>query len=104
MRIGIVGGTDKNQPRYLQLARRSRCEVEFHDGYMSGTAGSALESLVHRCDVIVVVTRVNSHTAVRLARSHSQKLDRKLLIVRRFGLRQFEELARSEALGKDVAA
>jgi len=93
MRIGIVGGTDKNRSRYEELASSLHCKVEFHDGYMRGTASTALEALVARVDLVVIVTRVNSHRAVLMARALTRKHGRSLLIVRRFGLRHLREVA-----------
>ena len=97
MRIGIVGGTDKNKARYEEVAKAAACQVEFHDGYMKGRASEALEALCARCDVVVIVTRVNSHSAVQLAREESKKRGREPHIVRRFGLRQLRELACNDA-------
>jgi hypothetical protein len=97
MRIGIVGGTDKNRSRYEELASSLNCQVEFHDGYMRGTAGSALQSLVARVDLVVIVTQVNSHRAVLLARELTRKHGRRPLIVRRFGLRHLREVACAHA-------
>jgi len=92
MRIGIVGGASKNRSRYEQVAASNASEVEFHDGYMTSTATQALEGLVARSDVVVVITRVNSHQAVQLARKLTRQRERALLIVRRFGLRHLREL------------
>jgi len=94
MRIGIIGGTGKNQARYEQVARSNASQVEFHDGYMTSTAAQALEGLVARSDVVVVITQINSHGAVQLARKLTRQRDRALLIVRRFGLRHLREMTR----------
>lgn len=92
MRIGIVGGAEKSlsQIRYEQVARSRGCEVEFHDGHMDGRGTETLRSLVGRCDVVVIITRVNSHNAVRLARRLIRQYGCAALFVPRFGLNQFE--------------
>jgi hypothetical protein len=96
MRVGIVGGTDKNLQRYTEVAETAGCEVEFHDGRMTGRGPKALQTLVTRCDVVVVITRINSHGAVQQAQKHCRRHGRKALFVRRFGLRALADLARSQ--------
>jgi hypothetical protein len=98
MRIGIIGGAEKTQSRlrYERVARERGCSVEFHDGHMQGRGPETLRSLVERCDLVVIVTRVNSHNAVRLARELVRKHRREALIVPRFGLSRFESVMRNE--------
>ena len=52
MRIGIVGGLDRNELSYERLARDHGHEVECHNGRMRGTASTALEGLVERADLV----------------------------------------------------
>jgi hypothetical protein len=65
MRVGIIGGTEKNLTRFEEVAEEEGCEVEFHDGRLAGRGSEALETLLSRCDVIVLITRINSHAAVQ---------------------------------------
>ena len=95
MRVGIVGGVERNQSGYEKVARSLGCDVEFHHGHMRGRGPEALETLVDRCDLIVIVTEINSHCAVRTTQKLSRKRGRRLLIVRRFGLHTFEQAARA---------
>lgn len=94
MRVGIVGGAENNstRARYEEFARAHGGGVEFHDGHMDGRGSRQLRSMVERCDLVVIVTRINSHGAVKLAREVSRKLGRDPMIVRQFGLRRFEEV------------
>jgi hypothetical protein len=112
MRVGIIGGVERNRGRYEQLARAAGCEVEFHHGHMNGRGPADLRSLVARCDVVVIITSVNSHGAVRLARQLLRKQNREPVIVQRFGICQFETMLglghnatpRSACAALDVAA
>ena len=97
MRIGIVGGAEKTRARYHELALAAGCRVEFHHGHMKGRGPDELRALVARCDIVVIVTSVNSHGAVRLARELLRKQRREALIVQRFGLRHFEQVIRQHA-------
>lgn len=100
MRIGIVGGAEKtlSRVRYEEVAHSRGCAVEFHDGHMDGRGAETLRSLVGRCDVVVIVTRVNSHNAVRLARRLIRQHGCAALFVPRFGLSQFESVIEQDPL------
>ena len=97
MRIGIVGGLDRSELSYERLARDHGHEVEYHDGYMRGTAGAALAGLVERADLVVIVTDINSHNAVRLTRKLLRTRPRRSLLVRRLGLGRFLALLQDPA-------
>jgi hypothetical protein len=95
MRVGIIGGTEKNLIRYEELADALGCGVEFHDGRLAGRGSEALENLVQRCDLVVIITQINSHAGVRMAQKLSRKRGRRVMIVRRFGLHLFADTVRS---------
>jgi hypothetical protein len=92
MRIGVVGGLERTIKQYQRLADEGGHRIEFHDGHVGGHGAAELEALIERADVVVVVTDVNSHGAVRLARRRSHLHGGHLLLLRRCGLRQFREL------------
>jgi hypothetical protein len=100
MRVGIIGGKEINQTRYEEVAEAADSEVEFHDGKMAGRGSDALETLVGRCDLVVIVIQINSHAAVRTAQKYCRKLGRRVVIVRRFGLQSFSLLLQNEALSE----
>lgn len=95
MRVGIVGGVERNQGRYEEVAKAVGCDVEFHHGHMRGRGPEALDAMVERCDLIVIVTEINSHCAVRMAQKFSRKRGRRVLIARKFGIHLFEQTARA---------
>jgi hypothetical protein len=95
MRVGIIGGTEKNLARYEELADALHCGVEFHDGRLAGRGSEALSSLVQRCDLVVIITQINSHAGVRMAQKLSRKHGRRVMIVRRFGLHLFADTVRN---------
>ena len=95
MRVGIVGGVERNFARYEEVAKGVGCDVEFHHGHMRGRGPDALDAMVERCDLIVTVTEINSHCAVRMAQKFSRKRGRRVLIARKFGLHLFEQTARA---------
>lgn len=104
MRVGIIGGTEKNLTRFEEVAADSGCEVEFHDGRLAGRGSEALDTLLHRCDVIVLITRINSHAAMHKTQKFCRRYPRKLLFVRRFGLHALADVAREYALEQRATA
>lgn len=93
MRIGLIGGLDRNVADLQALGASRGHDVRFHTGVMAGPASaSALRALVARSELVVVVTEINSHNAVRTARREARQLDRPLKIVRKMGHTQFAAL------------
>ena len=99
MRIGIIGGLDRNAPGFATMARAAGHEVANHDGVLAGKSSSAsLRSLVRRSDIVFIVTDVNSHNAVRKARREAKLHHRAVRIVRRLSVAEL-----SAYLGAQVA-
>jgi hypothetical protein len=104
MRFGIVGGIERLEPRLRELAEAHGHAIEFHPGHVSGPASERLRSLVERSDLVVIVTDVNSHTAVIQARLLAQRAGRPIRIVRRFGTSQLRQLLPAPAQPAAAAA
>lgn len=84
MRIGIVGGLDRSARELQAVAQAGGHRVETHTGVVSGSASAAsLRALVARADVVFVLTDVNSHNAVHIARRAARLHAIPLRIVRR---------------------
>jgi hypothetical protein len=90
MRIGIVGGLDRNAPALQALATARGHVLEVHKGVVAGpTSANGLRALVQRADLIIVLTDVNSHNAVKMARVEARRWHRPLRLLRRLGPSQF---------------
>ena len=92
MRIGIIGGLDRGHDRYERLAAAYGHELICHEGWMTGPRAGSLERLVESCDVVVIVTDVNSHGAVLAARKAMRRRGRLPLILRKCGISRFTQL------------
>lgn len=92
MRIGIVGGLDRGAPGIQSAARAEGHELEFHRGVMSGPHAAALRALVKRVDLVIILTEINSHSAVQLARREAKRSGRPTRILRRLRPGQLSEL------------
>ena len=86
MRIGVVGGLDRVARELEQVARAGGHELDTHTGVIAGKATSTrLRALVVWSDLVLVLTDVNSHNAVHLARREARKHHRPIRILRRLG-------------------
>jgi hypothetical protein len=102
VRIGVIGGLDRNARELEGLAAAGGHRLETHTGVMSGPASAAgLRSLVARSDLVVILTDINSHNAVRTARRHARAHNRPIRIMRRLGASQLAALL--QALPADPA-
>lgn len=92
MRIGVIGGVEKMETRLRQVAALGGHEVEFHAGHTSGPGADRLRALIERCDLVVIVTDVNSHGAVLKARDLARRAGRVVRFERKFGTSRLRAL------------
>lgn len=92
MRIGIIGGTERAESRLRDVATHGGHELEFHAGHSSGPSSERLKSMMNRCDLVVIVTEINSHSAVLQARELARRTGRPIRILRKLGTSQLRAL------------
>lgn len=92
MVILVVGGLDRLSNRHEQLAKQAGHRLECHDGCVAGRGQQELDARIDRADLVVVVTEVNSHAAVSRARSRSRAMNRRCLLIRKFGTSRLQSL------------
>jgi len=92
MRIAWIGGLDRNEMQLKRMAAQAGHHLDFHKGDTGGRGAAALRSTVERADLVIILTDVNSHGGVQLARRLCQRLGRGVLVVRRCGASQFQRL------------
>lgn len=92
MHIALIGGLDRNAHHLEDVARRRGHTLETHTGHVNGRGGEAIASLVHRADLVVVQTDVNSHGGVLTARKEARDQEKALVLVRRLGAAHFKSL------------
>ena len=91
MRIGIVGGLERSEPAYREVAERHGHEVTFHSGHVGGRGCASLVGMVSTVDLVIVITDVNSHGAVSLARRAARRHARPVELHRRFSPQRLAE-------------
>lgn len=95
MRVGIVGGAERNELQYRRVAEAAGHQLEFHSGKLSSCGSASLDALVRRCELVVIATDTNSHAAVRTARALMRTLGTSPILVRRLGVSRLSELLAS---------
>jgi hypothetical protein len=92
MRIGWIGGIERNEAELVRQAARCGHEMVFHGGHPGGRGAGEVRSLVERVDLVILVTGVNSHGAVQLAKKLIRQYEKRSLIVRKLGAARFQAL------------
>jgi Uncharacterized protein conserved in bacteria (DUF2325) len=82
MRIAVIGGRERSDEQLARIAARSGYELEFHPGDLHGGV-QELKSAVARSTLVVVVTEINSHGAVSVAKRAARQFERPLLVMRK---------------------
>ncbi len=105
MRIAVIGGRYKNEGQLSRIARAAGYELEFEEGHMRGTGMDGIRAAIARSELVVIVTDVNSHGAVHLAKRVARSLARPTLIIQNFGAarlcRLLEALERRRHVGDE---
>jgi 4-hydroxy-3-methylbut-2-enyl diphosphate reductase IspH len=82
MRVAIIGGLERHEAEIERRASELGHTVEFHRGCVGGRRAEALVVMVSRCDVAIIVTKVNSHGAMHLAKKAASRSARPTLLTR----------------------
>ena len=92
MRIAIIGGRYRNETQLVRTARAMGHELEFEEGHTHGRHVDGIRAAVTRADLVVIVTDVNSHGGVQVAKRVARQVDRPTLIIRNFGVARLSRL------------
>lgn len=84
MRITIIGGREKNEIELSRIAATAGYELEFHHGHAAGRGGDGIRNAVARAALVVIVTGINSHSGVFLAKKEAQQLGKPSLVLEKF--------------------
>jgi len=92
MRIGLIGGLDRNAPLYERMASAQGHELMLHTGHLGGRGVKSLERLLEHSDLVVYVTEVNGHGALEVTRRLLRERGRTPLLIRKCGSSRFAQL------------
>jgi hypothetical protein len=82
VRIAVIGGLERHEAEISRRADILGHAVEFHRGRVGGRHAGELESMVQRCELTIIVTQVNSHGAMYIAKKAAARHGRPALHVR----------------------
>jgi hypothetical protein len=92
MRIAWIGGLDRNEHELSVMAEKAGHALELHTGAVGGRGAGELRAAIGRADVVIIVTDVNSHGAVQLAKKVARQEGRHVQILKRCGRAKFREI------------
>jgi hypothetical protein len=72
-RVAFIGGIDRIERQIVAFGEQIGVEVEVHNGKTNGSSTNRIAAMVHRTDLLVIVTGTNSHNAVRVAKREAAK-------------------------------
>lgn len=101
MRITLIGGIERSESQLIDIAAQAGHHLEFHPGHIGGRGSDEIRKAIERSDLVIIVTDVNSHGAVLLAKKACQKVGRGALVVRRCGPSRFRQLLEAIAARED---
>ncbi len=96
LRVAVVGGLDRLEPRYRQVVEDMGGNFDFHNGDCHG-GSQTLKNVVCRSDIIVFVTQLNSHSALHVVKGMCQKTGKRFLALRKTGPQALAEALRQVA-------
>lgn len=85
LRVGFVGGHDRVEREVVSFGSELGLEVEVHNGRTAGQGRQRLVALVERTDLVVIVTGINSHNAVHIAKRAAAKAGTHIRILKACG-------------------
>lgn len=82
LRVAFVGGVECVDRQLIALGDELGIDVEVHHGHMRGQSKQRLVSLIARTHVLVLVTGVNSHGAVSVAKREAERSGTQVCILK----------------------
>jgi hypothetical protein len=95
MRIAVIGGLERHQAEIERRGSALGHSLEFHRGRVGGRHTGELEAIVQRCDVAIIVTQVNSHGAMYIAKRVAARHGRPALMARTCSPSRFSAILES---------
>lgn len=84
-RVAFVGGHDRVEHEVVSCGNELGLDVEVHNGRTAGHGKDRLVALVQRNDLVVIVTGINSHNAVHIAKRAAAKAGTHVRILKACG-------------------
>jgi hypothetical protein len=81
MRVAVIGGLDRLEPHYRRVVEAMGGQFLFHNGNCQGGC-HRLRTAVCQADLVIFITRVNSHSALKVVKGLCKKTGRQFMALR----------------------
>jgi hypothetical protein len=92
MNIAIIGGRYKNFTQLTRIAQDEGHHLVIHEGHIQGNGVHEIRREIARADLVVILTSINSHGAMHVAKDWAKQLGTPTLITRNMGAARFRTL------------
>lgn len=92
MKIALVGGLVRREAQLAKLAADAGHELEWHTGDVSGRGADGLKAVIERSDVVLILTEINCHGSMYLAKKVARQLGRNAVVLRKCGPAKFQSV------------
>jgi hypothetical protein len=92
MKIALVGGLVRREAELGRLAASAGHQIEWHCGAVGGRGAEGLKAVIERADVVLILTEINSHGSMYLAKKLARQLGRRATVLRKCGPAKFQAL------------
>ena len=86
MRVAVIGGLDRLEPEYRKTVRDLGADFIFHNGDCSN-GRHVLKNVVCKSDIVLFITSINSHEALKAVKATCKKTGKQFNVVRHPGVR-----------------
>jgi len=84
MRVAVIGGLDRLEPEYRRTIHDLGADFLFHNGDCSN-GRHVLKNVVCKADIILFITSINSHGALKIVKATCKKTGKQFRVVRHPG-------------------
>ncbi|MDR1728256.1 MAG: DUF2325 domain-containing protein [Acidobacteriota bacterium] len=83
LRVVLIGGHERTSKHLIERGETAGWKVETHPGAVGGRGAKVLRSQIGRADIVFVITQLNSHGSMFLAKDCARRLGREMVVIRR---------------------
>ena len=81
LRVAVIGGLDRLEPHYRRVVEDLGARFCFHNGDCHGGC-QVLKNVVCQSDIVMFITRVNSHSAMHVVKGLCKKSGKRFTVLR----------------------
>ena len=96
-RVAVIGGLDRMEAIYRKVVEGLGAEFEFHCGRVKDGC-QTVQGLINRSDIVIFITTVNSHAALKVTKTICKKKYKKFIALRERGAGSLERTLRAASV------